>query len=538
MQKNIPKIFFFLIMFFSLPNFSQAAPTISSVSGDYTDGSTITVSGSSLGTNAGLSNLEWLGGKNGFIESGTNNTIPERTGWDFGAYYGDTHPAIQAIKYSSTQAHSGSLSLKSSWPQISQYASGMSYDYGSNISKIYVTWWVYFNHVDMQGQWKMWRLRPNNMVGDMDGEMMSSNWFYSDGSHIQQYVSYVCKLSDYEQCYPNGESYWTNDEQATPPGKWVRYELYAEASSSAGAKDGTVKYNIYTQDNPVTAIRNDVSDMMTRASDVTDQWRYFHWQNYWGNGTDLSDDTSSTYTNYGGRATEVSGTITSDSTGTTRNLLPASPHVNDAYYFLYPSTKFNELTLYISQAGSGTWNLAWEYWNGSNWVALSGLTDNSNGFHNSGLQEITFTAPADWAKKSIADYTATYYPIRARLSSFASMTTEPQATATFAGGGGSREAVYVDDPYIQIGSEAHVELCDTNTWSARKHCEIQPPTNWSNSSVSLTLNKGSFNSGDTAYLYAVDSTGSVNSNGYQIVLGASQETDTTPPNPPTGVEVI
>jgi hypothetical protein len=540
MQKNIPKIFFFLIMFFSLPNFSQAAPNISSVSGDYTDGSTITVSGSSLGTNAGLNNLEWLGGKNGFIESGTDSAIPSRTNWDFEAEFGDTNPAFQAIKYSSTQAHSGSLSLKSSWPQISQYASGMSYDYGSNISKIYVTWWVNFAHVDAQGQWKMWRLKPNSDLNNADGEIMASSWFYENGDNLQALIMYFCEQNSYDQCFPgsNADLRWIGGDSIIPLNRWVRYEIYAQASSASGVRDGSFVYKMYKQDSPVTTIKNDVGTVITRSANVTNQWRYFHWQNYWGNNTLLNDGTDSVWANYGGRATEVSGTITSDSTGTTRNLLPASPHVNDAYYFLYPSTNFSKLTLNISQAGAGTWNLAWEYWNGSNWATLSGLTDNSNGFHNSGMQKITFTAPADWATKSIADYTPVYYPLRARLSSFTSMTTQPQASDTCAGGCGNEEVVYVDDPYIQIGSEAHVELCDTQTWSARKHCEIQPPTNWSNNSISLTLNKGSFNSGDTTYLYVVDSDGNANSDGQQIILGASQETDTTPPNPPTGVEVI
>ncbi len=99
-------------------------------------------------------------------------------------------------------------------------------------------------------------------------------------------------------------------------------------------------------------------------------------------------------------------------------------------------------------------------------------------------------------------------------------------------------SVWWDDVYISINNgQARVELCDSPAWSTRKHCEIQPPSSWSDSSVSITLNQSSFEASDMAYLYAVDSTGVVNSAGYPITIGGSQQPDTVSPEPPTGVEV-
>ena len=80
------------------------------------------------------------------------------------------------------------------------------------------------------------------------------------------------------------------------------------------------------------------------------------------------------------------------------------------------------------------------------------------------------------------------------------------------------QPIYFDDVFVQHGSQARVEVCDTSTWTARTHCEIQIPTEWATGSISLTVQRGSFGASDTAYMYVVDSTGAVNSNGYEITF--------------------
>ena len=85
----------------------------------------------------------------------------------------------------------------------------------------------------------------------------------------------------------------------------------------------------------------------------------------------------------------------------------------------------------------------------------------------------------------------------------------------------------MDDIYID-NTIARIEICPGNTWSSRGKCEIQIPSAWSASSITATVNQGSFADGATAYLYVVDGVGAVNSNGYPIPFGTSQS-DTTPP---------
>ncbi len=72
--------------------------------------------------------------------------------------------------------------------------------------------------------------------------------------------------------------------------------------------------------------------------------------------------------------------------------------------------------------------------------------------------------------------------------------------------------VYVDD------SRARVELGDNPVYSACAHREIQIPSAWSASSVTVTANRGSFLPGASAHLFVIDSA-NIASAGYPIAGG-------------------
>lgn len=108
-------------------------------------------------------------------------------------------------------------------------------------------------------------------------------------------------------------------------------------------------------------------------------------------------------------------------------LLPAVPAVNDAYYFgsLY---QFDTLRVNIGTQGAGTWTITWEYRKSdSTWAALSGVADGTNGFRAApGNRDVTFTVPSDWMIDAVKRIEA--YWIRARVSSYTSVTTQPRGT--------------------------------------------------------------------------------------------------------------
>jgi len=74
---------------------------------------------------------------------------------------------------------------------------------------------------------------------------------------------------------------------------------------------------------------------------------------------------------------------------------------------------------------------------------------------------------------------------------------------------------YWDEIYVDT-TQARVEVGNASTWSGCTQREIQIPSAWSGSSITITANKGSFGSFSGKYLYVVDSSGNINSNGYAI----------------------
>ena len=358
------------ILFFGFKGV-YAAPVISSGSGTASDGQNFIIGGSGFGTNS-LSKVEWLGGEDGNIEQGVTGQDFKKDGW--------SNNASSPVKYSEIQAHSGSKSIMSQWPSTSR-SSGYFYDTGiSGVGKIYVTWWAYFDHVDSAGQWKKWRLRSDSNVNDSDGEIYENNWYTNTGSGSSSQFYIYCDLENYVQCYPNSDSAYKSIE-VQQIDKWVRVELYAEESSDDGLRDGTVQLYRHTQTSAVTKLKDFDGTAITRATNVNNRWRYFIFQNYWGNNS---------------------------------------------------------------------------------------------------------------------------------------------------GGTGTKEKAYIDDIFIQVGTQARVEIGDNSTWANCKHREIQIPVSWTSNKIEFTFNRGSF-MGGVVYLYVVDADGNVSDNdtattgaqGYPVIVNST-----------------
>jgi hypothetical protein len=106
-------------------------------------------------------------------------------------------------------------------------------------------------------------------------------------------------------------------------------------------------------------------------------------------------------------------------TGNTMTLIPAAtPASPDAFYFGH-TEKFSQMDLDVLTAGTGTYTLAWEYWSGSGWSAVTGLSDGTNNYKNAGINRVSWTEPGSWATTTVTNQpgtTALYY-IRARFVS-------------------------------------------------------------------------------------------------------------------------
>lgn len=143
----------FLMLFLSLAWTIQgnATPTITGVSGDITDGGTITIVGNEFGEKANASPLKWDN-----FEGGSNGA--PISGWS--ANYGDPGPV-----YSNENQRTGStLNYKAEIKagDTRDYNCRLYYTPGSNLTKVYVSFWVRYDCVEgVEQQVKTWRLTDN-----------------------------------------------------------------------------------------------------------------------------------------------------------------------------------------------------------------------------------------------------------------------------------------------------------------------------------------------------------------------------------------
>jgi len=79
---------------------------------------------------------------------------------------------------------------------------------------------------------------------------------------------------------------------------------------------------------------------------------------------------------------------------------------------------------------------------------------------------------------------------------------------------------YFADVYLDYTS-ARVVLANNASLSQATVVETQIPTSWSDTSISFRVNLGKFASGQTAYVFVIDSTGAPAAKGLSITVGGS-----------------
>lgn len=140
----------------------------------------------------------------------------------------------------------------------------------------------------------------------------------------------------------------------------------------------------------------------------------------------------------GGIAHQNSPAMDTDQTAATNNatandmsLLPASGYsVGDGFYFGYASL-WDWLAVNIGTAGAGTYTITWQYWNGTGWTALSLKYNETANWKTTSLKRVHFVRPGDWASLAILGVTA--YWIKAAMTAYTSVTTQPKGTQSWCG---------------------------------------------------------------------------------------------------------
>jgi hypothetical protein len=125
-------------------------------------------------------------------------------------------------------------------------------------------------------------------------------------------------------------------------------------------------------------------------------------------------------------------TAANNATADDVHLLPAVPVTGDAF-IVGSATQFNRVLVNVTTAGVGTFSIAWKYWNGAAWAALTGVTDDTGSFKNAGPNDVVFTCPSNWATSTI-NAQGPFYFVKAEVT-YTSSTTVPLAGQIWVGPG-------------------------------------------------------------------------------------------------------
>lgn len=130
----------------------------------------------------------------------------------------------------------------------------------------------------------------------------------------------------------------------------------------------------------------------------------------------------------GGSITDESAEA-AEATGGDMTLMPATEALNDAYYFGW-RFPFSNLRIDMTQAGTGgdADALAWEYYNGSDWVDVPEITDNSS-YLSAGTDtyNVEIRPPGDWAAVSVDGRKLFWVRARCKAADYSVQPTAGQA---------------------------------------------------------------------------------------------------------------
>lgn len=236
-----------------------AAGSISSVDAISVDGQSTTITGSSFGTNAaiGTSAFQWTGDN---IEAATVGAYFQGlSGW--GVYVTEEDSESAVPRYTNTDSHSGSKCVKIDWTPESVYKGHLYWDYGSSITRVYITWWIKTTDYSDDGsaQYKVWRIKNNTSFVDGCLDFLQ-NVMTGPSQRIAQLVT--TPGSSYWWCdgcaYQTNEHYLESYEIIGPNSvmdRWCRLEYWIDVGTE-GNNDGTFFYKFHDPDNPTPIIRD------------------------------------------------------------------------------------------------------------------------------------------------------------------------------------------------------------------------------------------------------------------------------------------
>jgi len=163
---------------------------------------------------------------------------------------------------------------------------------------------------------------------------------------------------------------------------------------------------------------------------------------------------------------------------------------------------FNNVSIIIGTAGTvGTVN--WQYWNGTAWTTVAGLSDLTVGFQAApGTYVLSFTMPTDWAPRSLSTPDELYYLVATVVGAY---TINPLLTQGWINNYGPHDGYEVQVEVLTTGTLGagtfRYSLDDGRGWSGEHVIPAGGTFNLPSTGVTLTFTAGAgpifFEDGDT-----------------------------------------
>jgi hypothetical protein len=108
-------------------------------------------------------------------------------------------------------------------------------------------------------------------------------------------------------------------------------------------------------------------------------------------------------------------TEAAEATADDMDLMPSAEDTSYAGFGM--SVPWSEIQVNVTTAGTGTYTVLWEYWNGiTGWTELTTINDGTDAFKTVGQNTITFDRPSDWTPR-LSGIETGYWAIRCRYIS-------------------------------------------------------------------------------------------------------------------------
>jgi hypothetical protein len=204
--------------------------------GSLVDGGTYVANSSGLGTTVSASNVEWIGGVNGYVETLGN-----------GANFSDNLPSASWHQVgnvdtvvSNGDTLSGTVSLYNNFDSVNNWQFGSTFDSGAGQKSMYIRAAYKFLNPNNQtmGQVKLFRFNGSDAIEDLNSYFYFTRYYNGSGNYMP---------------YTAGNVFFTSEGGGTSGNfviqdVWIVAEMLLTPDSTPNAGDGSIQWRHYRAD--------------------------------------------------------------------------------------------------------------------------------------------------------------------------------------------------------------------------------------------------------------------------------------------------